>query len=674
MARTCALLLLVAYAQASSVSPVQKVIELIGGMRGKVTADLAAEEKAMEEYSAFCDDEATTKGYQIKDSTRHIADLGATIEDSKATITQAETEIVALGAELANKDKELAAANSVRSEEHATFQATEKELVNTVDSMSRAILEIKKGMSFMQVKGQNPQGMRQLRMVATALSKIADAAWVTEGNRKQLSQFLQSTQASGEDSDLSLKQPQAKTVAYESKSGGIVETIEDMKSKAEEALSDSRRAETKKQHSFKMVQQSLESSIKISMEKKSDTTSLKEGTAEELEKANGELVETTKTKAADVAYVASLHSECQMTAQQWSERQGSAKDELGALDKATEILTAGVKVFVQVSAKKGDFTDSDEDDKTSARRAAIVTKLKTLARTSHSFALMEMATAAGADPFGKIRGLIEDMIAKLITEANEEATQKAFCDEEQGKSKKSLDHKQANLDKLTSRIDKAAAAKAQLEGDVKELESEVAEIDASQGHATAMRTTEHNDYAKSSADFKASAEATERAIVVLKEYYEGSLLQVSAVDRAPQFGSAKGDSSHAIIEVLEMAAEDFTKTYTEIEAGEMEAVKGFTTLTDENKVSKAQKLAEAKAKQSEVKSLTVALSNNGADRDMVNKELDAVLSYLEKLRPQCESKAMSYEEKKARREAEIEGLKEALSILDGQGLSLIQRH
>jgi len=41
------------------------------------------------------------------------------------------------------------------------------------------------------------------------------------------------------------------------------------------------------------------------------------------------------------------------------------------------------------------------------------------------------------------------------------------------------------------------------------------------------------------------------------------------------------------------------------------------------------------------------------------------MDYLAKLKPQCESKAMSYEERKARREAEIAGLKEALSILSG---------
>ena len=46
-----------------------------------------------------------------------------------------------------------------------------------------------------------------------------------------------------------------------------------------------------------------------------------------------------------------------------------------------------------------------------------------------------------------------------------------------------------------------------------------------------------------------------------------------------------------------------------------------------------------------------------------------VLAYLDKLKPECEVKVMSYEEKVARREAEIEGLKEALGILEGEDIS-----
>merc|ERR1719217_1010263 len=177
-------------------------------------------------------------------------------------------------------------------------------------------------MSFMQTgKAAHGHITKKLRMVAEALSKIADAAWVTEGNKKKLTQFMQSTQKMGEDDDLSLKQPQAKTVAYESHSGGIVETIEDMKGKAEEALTDARRAETKAQHSFKMMEQSLNNQIKNGMEKKSAATSVKAAAQEAQSKAEGELAETLKAKAADEEYVTTLKTECEMSAKEWAARQ-----------------------------------------------------------------------------------------------------------------------------------------------------------------------------------------------------------------------------------------------------------------------------------------------------------------------------------------------------------------
>merc|ERR1719191_146859 len=176
--------------------------------------------------------------------------------------------------------------------------------------MARALNEIKKSMVFMQVKGQQQQRPgKRLKAVVQALSKIADAAFVTEGNKKVLSNFLQGK--AGDDDDLHLAQPQAKTVAYESHSGGILDTIEDMKGKAEESLTDARRAETKATHSFKMMSQSLENQIKIAMEKKSDKTSVKAGAEESMGKASAELAETEKTKASDEAYVATLKQECE---------------------------------------------------------------------------------------------------------------------------------------------------------------------------------------------------------------------------------------------------------------------------------------------------------------------------------------------------------------------------
>merc|ERR1719498_2081008 len=120
------------------------------------------------------------------------------------------------------------------------------------------------------------------------------------------------------------------------------------------------------------------------------------------------------------------------------------------------------------------------------------------------------------------------MIAKLLKEAEEEATQKAFCDAEIGKSKASQEEKTMTLDKLSSRIDGATSTIAELTEAIKTLESEVAEIDKAQAEATEIRTTENADYLKASSDFKASAEAVAKAIEVLKNFYEGSFLQVSS--------------------------------------------------------------------------------------------------------------------------------------------------
>merc|ERR1719355_486557 len=396
------------------------------------------------------------------------------------------------------------------------------------------------------------------------------------------------------------------------------------------------------------------------------------------EEASGKLIETQKSKAADEEYAGTLKTECESKASEWEARQKSATAEMGAIDKAKEILVSGVKAFVQVSTKTRRWNpdDDDESDAVSAQRSKVVGILKQLSKTHHSFAFAQLASMASSDPFVKIRGLIEDMIAKLLKEAEEEATQKAFCDAEMGKSKTSQDEKTMTLDKLQSRIDGATSTIAENTEAIKTLESEVAEIDKAQAEATTIRTTEHEDYTKASKDFKDSAEAVAKAIEVLKNFYEGSFLQVgsktSSKSKQPEFGGAKSDIASTIISVLEMSEEDFTTLLAECEATEDEAAKAYAKLTDENKISKATKETSAKGKASEVKSLTVQLEHSKEDHASTSSELDAVNAYIDKLRPQCEEKAMSYAEKKAKREAEIAGLKEALEILSGDGLALVQ--
>merc|ERR1719156_226351 len=94
-------------------------------------------------------------------------------------------------------------------------------------------------------------------------------------------------------------------------------------------------------HEFKMVEQGLNSEIEHGKEKLSAATKAKAAAEEAQSTAEGDLAETTKTKAADEEYSANLKTECETTASEWAERQKSAKEEMAAIEKAKEILVSG---------------------------------------------------------------------------------------------------------------------------------------------------------------------------------------------------------------------------------------------------------------------------------------------------------------------------------------------
>merc|ERR1719473_978365 len=355
MKAVCVLLLVLGAAEAEKGSAVQKVIELLDEMKSKITSDLEAESAAMEEYLAFCDDETKEKVNAMKTADASIADLKAIIEESKATIVAKEDEVATLGTTISDKTQELEKVTAVREEENANFVAAEKELVKSVDECARAATALEKGLSLMQMRGGNKaarkQMKRQLLAVKNAMQTILQAAWVEVSSAKKLQSLLQKSESSTDDESLSLHQPQAKQVAYESKSGVIVDMIKEMQGKVEAELSALRKKEMEEVHSFKMIEQNLLSEIANSKEKLAADTAAKSAAAEVQSKAEGELVEVEKTKAADEDYAKTLRTDCETKANEWEAKEKSAKEEMGALAKAKQILADGVKAFVQIKSR-----------------------------------------------------------------------------------------------------------------------------------------------------------------------------------------------------------------------------------------------------------------------------------------------------------------------------------
>jgi chromosome segregation ATPase len=674
MARVVQLVLLGALlglCSGSSVSPVQKVIQLIDDMKAKVEADGKAADDEFAQYAKWCDDEADDKARSIKTAQDEIAELQATSADATATIATLEAKIGELTTTIASTESEASAAADNRKGGHKDFLGAEDELVHTVDTLGHDAELIKKETSFVQGGKMPKRAEDKVERMLAGMDKIVEANWVTTAQKSEVSAFLQSRQAE-KDGDTELQEP----AAYESSSGGILGAIQGMEEKAEDSLGSERKQEMKDLNAYQLLKMSLENELKNLKAELGKASSKKQFTTQELANAQKSLAQSQKGLSEDSSSLRDLKRECQTKAGEYEEEFKDRQNELGALGKAKEIMESKfsflqTKTTVRVHSTSRMATRQNEDRKEQALKL-----LHTLGKNLGSTVLVSLSFRALADPFAKVKKMIEEMVTKLLAEAAEEADQKAFCDKELGETNKATDTKQGKLDTVNARMEKATSRTEIVAEEVRVLSKELAEIDAASAEATAIRNEEKGSFDKASKDYSESQEACAAAIEVLRAYYEsGSFVQVSAKTRAQSQAQSKAKDAGGILGMLEVAESDFSRLLSEAKAAEQASADEYETMMQENKVLKATKNAEVKGKKSEVASLGTALENYGEDKDGLTKELGALNDYLDKLKPQCETQVPTYEERKLRREKEIDGLKEALSVLEGEGVpvALLQK-
>merc|ERR1719281_667457 len=148
-----------------------------------------------------------------------------------------------------------------------------------------------------------------------------------------------------------------------------------------------------------------------------------------------------------------------------------------------------------------------------------------------------------------------------------------------------------------------------------------------------------------------------------------AFMQQPAMPEKHTAASGAGDS---IINMLEVVESDFSDNLAKEEAEEADAAAVYDKTTQENKVTKTLKDQDVKYKTQEFKSLDKEIADLSSDKATVSTELSAVNEYYAKLRDRCVAKPETYEDRKARREAEIEGLKEALQVLEEE-TAFVQR-
>merc|ERR1719310_1395826 len=233
---------------------------------------------------------------------------------------------------------------------------------------------------------------------------------------------------------------------------------------------------------------------------------------------------------------------------------------------------------------------------------------------------MRLGAVAGENPFAKIKGLISDMIATLESEAEEDASHKAYCDKELSEATAKKDALTAESDKLSTKIAQSKAASSKLKEEVATLQQELASMAKSKAEADKLRAEEHSAYEKNSAEMEMGIEGVKKALSVLKEYY-------AKADKS--HGAAEGAGS-GIIGLLEVAESDFTKGLTEMTAEEETAAADYKAYSKEDEIATVKKQQDVKYKNKEAAGLDKSVSELSTDLSSVTDELAAVLKGLDK--------------------------------------------
>merc|ERR1740130_443818 len=369
--------------------------------------------------------------------------------------------------------------------------------------------------------------------------------------------------------------------------------------------------------------------------------------------AEGDLATTVSELKENNQGLATSNGDCMTTAADHEATVAARNEELKVIATAEKILKDSTSGAVDQTYSLLQLrSNSKMQTRADLANSEVITMGKNLARNQHSTALAQLASRMsvvvkyggrdGADVFGKIKGLISDMISKLEKEAEGEATEKAYCDEQMAKTEAKKADLDADIAKLSNKMDKATSSSTQLKEEVTDLESELASLAKSQAEMDSIRRETHANFETAQSELTQGLTGVRKALGVLRDYYGGAAAFVQQ-PAAPQQHAKSGGAGSSIMNILEVCESDFATNLAKEETEEGDAQSEYEKTSQENKVTKSIKEQDVKYKGAEAAGLDKTISELSGDRDPSNTELSDVMEYYGKVKERCIAKPETYE-------------------------------
>jgi len=688
-----------AAANSAKMAAVNKIVAMLEGLQQQVLAEGEAEAATYNKFACFCKTTQKDKSAAVKAG-----------KDDKTSLT---ADITKLSGERGDLDKKIAGLNKdIKEAEDAQNKANTKSdgelkvYKTNEDDMKAAISALQDAIKAM--KASKTPSLLELQSIGKTLkqaSLMADVLGLGDAAEKAATFFLQ--QSSG---DVPVEMED-----YKFHGGGIIKTLENLLGKFRKEKADVDADEVKRVQAHGIFTQDKTDYVKAKTLEMEESKKTRDGKIEDIGTASQELTTTSATLLDDMQYLDQVNTMCSEKAKTWDQRSKVRANELTAITQATGIVKSTVAAKTQsstirfaqtaVSLHLADAVANDDSAMetieaevesveapgflqklqikshkqapSDAGREIIINLLKGTGMKLHSTLLTALATRIAADPFAKIKKLIQELIERLLSEAANESSQKGWCDKAMADASQKRQYAADEIEGLNSKMAKLAALSDKLKEELSNLADDTKELNANVAAAEKARKDEKSENANTVTEANAGLDAVKMAIDILDKFYKTAAkasvdlsLAQGPADDAPDAGFDNGEAyqgagaeSGGIIGMLEVIESDFVRTIAETKKAEKQAEDEHLAFMTESGMSLAEKTMATKEK-TRLKDETDS-NFNDAEASLGSQSiiLTTSIEELMELKPTCIDTGMSYADRVAMREQEIGSLKKALCIL-----------
>jgi len=647
---------------AGMANPIRRVVTMLQSMQKKVAADGEKEEKLFDKFMCYCKNGKGTLAASIETAKNTNEQLAASIKETDATLKQMKLDLKTAQTDRADAKAAVASATSLRNQQAAAYAKESGELKTNIAALAKATAAIEKGMggAFLQTS------------TASILKQLSVTMDISSMDRDMITSFL--TQGQGEAS------------GYVPASGQITGILKQMKDTMDASLATATADEEAAIKDFDALVAAKTKQINaLSKEVESKTSRIGE-LGVELVTLKEDLDDTTKSLAEDEAFLKDLDKNCQTKQDEWAARSKIRAEELLAIADTIKILNDddALELFKKTLPTPSLLQLKSSSQATKQRALAALQQASQGVKRDYRLDLISLALKGRKVSFDKVLKMIDDMVALLGKEQQDDNDKKEYCENLIDKTEDDLKQLELRVSDLGKAIADYKEQIATLTDEVAGLEAGIKALDKQVAEATADRKEEHEENTETVANDNAAKELIGLAKNRLNKFYNPKLYKPDGAALAQQgvapppppetFGAyaKKGEESGGVIGMLDMMVADLDKEITETETEEKEnqaEYEQFMSDSAEKRASDAKSIEDKESAKADLEANNIAA---GEEKTAKMKEAMATAKYLSELHGDCDWLLSNFATRKEARAGEVDALKKAKAVLSGADYSLLQ--